>query len=50
MNNGIKLLIYVLLAAFALLVLKFLIKVSLLIAVVIAVVLLLGLVAQQRLR
>jgi hypothetical protein len=50
MNNGLKILIFVLLAAFALVVLKFLIKVSLLIAAVIAVVLLLGLVVQQKVR
>jgi VIT1/CCC1 family predicted Fe2+/Mn2+ transporter len=50
MNNGLKILIYVLLAAFVLVVLKFLIKVSLLIAAVIAVVLLLGLVVKQKAR
>jgi hypothetical protein len=50
MNTGIKLLIYVLLAAFMLLILKFVIKVSLLIAAVVAVLLLLGLVAKLRMR
>lgn len=50
MSNGIKLLTYVLLAVFALLVLKFLIKVSLLIAAVVAVVLLVGMFAGQKLR
>lgn len=47
---GIKLLIYVVLAMVALVILKFLIKVSLLIASVVAALLLLGLFAQHKMR
>ena len=50
MNGGIKLILFVLLAALALIVLKFLIKLSLLVAVVGAVLLLVGLVAKQKMR
>jgi hypothetical protein len=50
MNTGIKLLIYIVLAIVALVILKFLINLSLLIASVIAVLLLVGLFAQQKMR
>ena len=50
MNSGLKILLYVLLAVFALAVLKFIIKVSLLVAAVAGVLLLLGLVAKEKLR
>ena len=50
MNSAVKLILFVLLAAIALIVLKFLIKVSLLVAIVAAVLLLVGLVAKQTMR